>query len=161
MDTDTTAQDLRTIAQVATLAPAAGAGIGKVLAEVLTADSELLPLMVAAAKDGLKANRSFWVKDSPGGGGHLETEPDMRIRTQTLFQLLAHMEGEPVKRIIHQHIGPQGGVDLGAVLAESPELREAMAKELQKANWKTSGQQAHKRPKKVEPAPKDGPADAF
>ncbi len=141
--------DLQTIANIATLSPAAGAGIGKVLADALTSDKEFLPLMIDAAKDGLKAERSFWVKD--GMSGRLETEPDMRIRTQTLFGLLAHMEGEPIKRIIHQHLGAGGTVDPLAALQASPELRAAARRELEKAEWRTSGKQDHKRPKKAAP----------
>ncbi len=72
----------------------------------------------------------------------------MRIRVQTLALLLAHMEGEPVKRIIHQHLGGEGKIDVGGALANSPELARAVERELQKANWKHSGRQAHKRPAK-------------
>jgi hypothetical protein len=127
--------NLNTIAQVAMLAPAAGNGIGKVLADALTSDNDFLPLLINAAKDGLRAERSFWVKDSPGGGGHLESEPDMRIRVQTLFGLLAHMEGEPIKRIIHQHLGgPQ--VDPLEAMQSSPALREAARRLIEKSEYR-------------------------
>jgi len=128
--------DLNTIAaQVALLAPAAGNGIGKVLADSLTSDKEFLPLLINAAKDGLRAERSFWVKDDPRGGGHLESEPDMRIRVQTLFGLLAHMEGEPIKRIVHQHLnGPT--IDPLAALQESPALRDAAQRLLDKSEYR-------------------------
>ncbi len=129
------------------LAPAAGAGIGKKLAEELTNDPEFLSLLVAAAKDGLRATRSFWV--GKNGGGHLEVEADFRVRIQALALLLAHMEGEPIKRIIHQHLGGTGPLDPLAALQDSPELREAARKMLEKAEWKTSGRQAHKRPEKI------------
>ncbi len=131
-------EDLKTIANIATLSPAAGAGIGKILADALTID---------AAKGGLRAERSFWVKSA--NGGHLESEPDQRVRVQTLFGLLAHMEGEPIKRIIHQHLGGSGSVDPLAALRESPELRAAAKRELEKAEWHDSGRKAYKVPKKV------------
>ena len=138
------------LAEVALLAPAAGTGIGKALADALTTDPELLPLFIDVAKRGLRAQRSFWAKTGEGGAGELHTEPDMRIQTDTLFKLLAHMEGEPVKRIIHQFLGGAGKVDPLAALRESPALREAAADMLQKAEWRTSGRQEHKRPKKAE-----------
>lgn len=77
------------------------------------------------------------------------TEPDAKIQVQTFALIMAHMEGEPVKRIIHQHLGTGGKLDVGAALGDSPELAAAVERELQKARWKNSGHQAHKRPKKV------------
>lgn len=130
------------ITQTLTLAPAAGSGIGKALADALTADPEFLPLLIEAAKDGLKAERSFW------GGKELYREPDTRSRIQTLALVLAHMEGEPVKRIIHQHVGDGKPVDPIRALAESPAMRDELRKLLQKSEWKESGRQAHKRPAK-------------
>jgi hypothetical protein len=120
-----------------TLAPAAGAGVGKILADQLLADPEFIPLMIEAAKGGLGATRSFWC--GKGAAGYLETEPDFRTRIQTFALLLAHMEGEPVKRIIHQHLGGSGQVDPLKALQESPELLEAVARTLEKAKWKTAG----------------------
>lgn len=129
------------------LAPAAGAGIGKLLAEKLLADPNFVQLMVDAAKGGLEATRSFWC--GKGASGYLETEPDTRTRIQTLALLLAHMEGEPIKRIIHQHLGGNGTVDPLAALQESPALRDAAKKLLEKAEWRHSGHKASKRPVKA------------
>ena len=144
-----------------TLAPASGSGIGKILADTLLADPDFVPAMVAAAKGGLKAERSYYDK----GAGAVVTEPDERVRIQTLALLLAHMEGEPIKRIIHQHLGGTGSVDPLAALQESPALREAAARMLEKAEWRTSGNKAHKRPKPakiVDAEPTNqGPAGAF
>ncbi len=120
-----------------TLAPSAGSGIGKALADALISDPEFLPLMVDAAKDSLKATRSFWC--GKGGDGYLETEPDMRIRVQGLALILAHMEGEPVKRIIHQHLGGAGTIDPLAALQESPALMEAAKRLIDKAAYRTGG----------------------
>lgn len=128
-----------------TLAPMAGAGIGKLLAERLLAEPGFVDSMVAAVVNGLKATRSFYVKDE---GMH--TEPDAKTQLQAFALVLAHMEGEPVKRIIHQHLGGAGGIDPLAALQESPELREAAARLLQKAEFRT------RHSKKAEPA--DAPA---
>ena len=47
------------------------------------------------------------------------------------------MEGDPVKRIIHQHLGGAGAVDPLAALRESPELRQAAKRMLEKAEFRT------------------------
>ncbi len=131
----------------ATLAPAAGAGIGKLLADRLLAEPTFLSLMVDAAMNGLKATRSFWT--GKGDSAQLVTEPDSKVQLQAFALLLAHMEGEPIKRIIHQHLGGAGPLDPLAALQDSPELREAARKMLEKAEWRTSGKQTHKRPEKT------------
>jgi hypothetical protein len=128
--------------QQITLAPAAGSGIGKALADALLKDPEFLPMMVAAAKGGLEAVRSWWDKGSQA----MASEPDYRTRIQALALILAHMEGEPVKRIIHQHLGAAGGIDLKATLRESPELAALLAAELEKANWRKSGRNGKAKP---------------
>lgn len=128
-----------------TLAPAAGAGLGKLLFDRLLADPELPKLLLDAVNCGLTAMQPRrWDKDSQ----QWITDPDARTRMQTVVMLLAQAEGEPVKRIIHQHIGA-GKIDLGGALADSPELQAAMERELQKARWQHSGNQAHKRPRKT------------
>lgn len=135
-----------------TLAPAAGAGIGKKVADALLAQDGFVDLMVNAMTNGLKATRSFYVKDEG-----MQTEPDFKVQLQAAALIMAHMEGEPVKRIIHQHLGAGGKLDVGAALTDSPELAQAVERELQKARWKHSGHQAHKKPKKVEPAGEEMP----
>lgn len=127
-----------------TLAPAAGGGIGKILADALLADPEFIGLMLGAIRNGLKATRSFYVKDQG-----MQTEPDAKTQIQAFALILAHMEGEPVKRIIHQHLGAGGQVDVLAALRESPALADAARSLLEKADWKHSGNAAHKRPKKA------------
>lgn len=117
-----------------TLAPAAGSGIGKKIADALLAQDGFIELMVGAMTNGLKATRSFYVK-----GEGLQTEPDPKVQLQAAALIMAHMEGEPVKRIIHQHLGAAGGIDLKATLRESPELAALLAGELEKANWRKSG----------------------
>ena len=91
---------------------------------------------------GLKAQRSFWDKNSGG----IISEPDHRVQIQALALLLAHMEGEPVKRIIHQHLGGDGQIDLGAALRDSPALQAAIERQLENARFKDR--------KRGKPAPK-------
>ena len=80
------------------LAPAAGAGIGKLIAAELLKRPDFMPAMIEAAMGGLRATRSYYDK----GSQSVVSEPDCRVQVQTLFGLLAHMEGDPVKRIIHE-----------------------------------------------------------
>src|SRR6478609_8026655 len=95
------------------LAPAAGSGIGKMLADSLLTDPEFIPLMRKTAVECLHAMAPRrWDKES---GGWV-ADPDMRTRAQMFFGLLAHMEGEPVKRIIHQHLAAGGKLDLREAL---------------------------------------------
>ncbi len=105
------------------------------LADALLADPEFLPAMIGAAKGGLVAMRSYYDK----GAGAVVSEEDSRTRIQTLALLLAHMEGEPIKRVIHQHLGGNGTVDPLAALQESPALRDAARALLEKAEWRQSG----------------------
>lgn len=144
------------------LAPAAGSGIGKLLAEALLARPGFVELLAEVAESGLRATTPRrWDKETESW----ISDPDFRVQTQTLFGLIAQMEGEPIKRIIHQHLGGTGSVDPLAALQESPALREAAARMLEKAEWRTSGNKAHKKPKPakiVDAEPTDqGPASAF
>jgi hypothetical protein len=135
-----------------TLAPAAGAGIGKKIADRLLSESDFVEEMAQTARLGLRAmSPRRWDKDS---GGWV-ADPDMRTRAQMFFGLLAHMEGEPVKRIIHQHLGAGGQLDIMGALRESPALLAAAEREIEKAKWRTSGKQANKVPKKAEAAEAD------
>lgn len=114
------------------LAPAAGAGVGKLLADALLADPDFLPSMKSAVMNGLKAQRSWWDRNQ----NRSVSEPDGRVQIQTLSLMLAHMEGEPVKRVIHQHLGPEGGVDVLGALRDSPALQTAMERALEKARFR-------------------------
>lgn len=119
------------------LAPAAGSGVGKLLADRLLADPEFLDDLVAACKNGLKATRTYYVSTGKGEGHH-ETEPDFRTQLQAVGLLLGHMEGDPVKRVVHQHLGGNGQrIDPLAALQESPELRAAARRLLDKAEFRT------------------------
>jgi hypothetical protein len=129
------------------LAPAAGAGVGKLLADRLLGRPDFLDTMEAVAARALSATARRW---DPGAKEWI-VEPDMRTQSGMFFGLLAHMEGEPIKRIIHQHLGGNGSVDPLAALQESPALRDAARRLLEKADWRTSGHQEHKRPKAAQP----------
>ena len=137
---------------LAAMAPAAGAGIGKQLAELLLSEPGFPDLMRKVALDCLNATTHRW---EPGLKETIYI-PDYKTRAQMFFGLLAHMEGEPVKRIIHQHIG-NGGVDTLAALQESPALLAAVEREVAKARWRSSGNAAHKRPGAA--APRIGEAE--
>lgn len=137
--------------EFSTLAPASGVGVGKMLADALLSRPGFITLMADVAENGLKAttprrwdkNADDWVSD-----------PDFRVQTQTLFMLIAHMEGEPIKRIIHQHLGAGGKLDPLAILQESPATREALERLLQKSKWRDSGRNG-KEAKAAEPATLD------
>lgn len=130
------------------LAPAAGSGIGKLLAAALLAKPDLVSGMVAVIDRGFNAQKRFWNQQDKCW----ECDADGPTQIKTLALVLAHMEGEPIKRIIHQHLGGTGAIDPLAALQESPALRDAARRLLEKADWRTSGHQAHKRPEKSAPA---------
>ncbi len=125
------------------LAPAAGAGIGKVIADKLLADPAFVPSMLDAVTNALKATRGFWT--GKGESAEYVTEPDYKTQLNAFALLLAHMEGEPIKRIVHQHLNAPAADPLQA-LRDSPALREAMRRELDKADRKA---------KRATPAPAD------
>lgn len=143
--------------QTLTLAPAAGGGIGKAVADRLLARSDFLQLMEDAAVCGLTANLPpRWDSQGKCWGPEM---PDAKTRVTTWLGILAHMEGDPIKRIIHQHTGDGGKLDVAAALRESPELLSALRREAEKAEWRTSGHQKHKRPaKQVEAMEVEGEA---
>lgn len=121
-------------AQNITLAPAAGSGIGKLLFDALLARPDFIPLMVEAAIGGLSAESHFY---SPAQK-EVISKPDYRVRQQAVVMLLANAEGEPVKRIIHQHLGGDGlKTDVQAALRESPALQEAVERALANAKFRT------------------------
>jgi hypothetical protein len=129
----------------AQLAPAAGAGIGKMLAEDLLARPGFIREMADVIAGAIRANTRHWDRDAK----EFIVEPDHKIRLQAFFGIVAHMEGEPIKRIIHQHLGGSGTVDPLAALQESPALRDAAKKLLEKAEWRHSGHKPSKRPVKA------------
>lgn len=130
------------------LAPGAGAGLGKLVFDSLLASPDVAKRIADQMLAGLEASTERWDK----GRGEWVQVPDWRVRMQTVFGILAQAEGEPIKRIVHQHLNQTAGeVDIAAALRDSPALAAAMEKELEKARWRTSGQKAHKVPRKVDP----------
>lgn len=129
------------------LAPAAGAGVGKAIADYLLSQPHFIEDMGQVILRAIKAKTRHWDREAR----EFILEEDCKTQLAAFFGCVAHMEGEPVKRIIHQFLGGQGRVDPLAALRESPALREAAADMLRKADWRTSGRQEHKRPKKAEP----------
>ena len=123
-----------------TLAPAAGAGIGKMIADELLSRPGFVTRMCDALDNGLTATRRTW--DS--GSKQWVEEPDTRSQLQAFFGCVAHMEGEPVKRVFHQH-SSTGHIDPLEALRASPELRDAARRELEKAEWRESGRKREKR----------------
>lgn len=114
------------------LAPAAGSGIGKLLFDGLLARPDFIPSLIEAACGGLKACNYFYAK----GTGQVEETPDYKTRLQAVVMILANAEGEPIKRVIHQHMGSGGSLDIVGALRESPAVFAALEREMEKARWK-------------------------
>lgn len=114
------------------LAPAAGSGIGKMLADEILSRPGIVQRMADVLENALQAERRTWDQ----GQKKWVTEPDTRSQLQALFGMLAHMEGEPIKRVLHQHMGNKGEIDLHGALQDSPALRDALQRELDKAGWR-------------------------
>ena len=130
------------------MAPGAGAGLGKLVFEELLQNKAVAKRIADMMLAGLEATNERWDKAL----GRFVEVPDWRVRMQTVFGILAQAEGEPIKRIVHQHLNQNTGeVDIAAALRDSPALAAAMEKELEKARWRTSGQKAGKAPRKVDP----------
>ncbi len=121
--------------QQLTLAPGAGSGMGKQVADDLLARPGFVKKLADALERGLGAKRSHWVSTGKGEG-HWEEEEDTRSQLQAAFGIMAHMEGEPVKRVIHQHLGGAGTVDPLNAMADSPELLAAARRMLEQAERK-------------------------
>ena len=113
---------------------AAGAGVGLNFGKRLVKREDLLVLMEQAAIDGLQAMApSRWDKNA----GTWTRDPDYRVRTQTLFGLLAQLEGEPVKRIAISGAQRKGIETDDAALArllQSPAVRAKLRKQLDDAD---------------------------
>lgn len=124
------------------LAPAAGAGIGKLLAENLLARPGFVEAMADVIDGAIRANTRHWDRERR----EFVVEPDFKTRLQAFFGIVAHMEGEPIKRVFHAHVGSGGAIDPLAALQDSPALREAAGRLLEKANFRT------RHAKKVPPA---------
>ncbi len=124
----------------ATLAPSAGTGVGKLLADALLNTPGFVQLMVDALVGGLRADMPpRWDKHAD----KWTTAADHRTRVQTVTLILAHMEGEPIKRIIHQHLGG-AEIDAMAAIRESPALQAAMERTLANAKFRDRNKKPEK-----------------
>lgn len=144
-------QKVRTVARVHTeileaipMAPAAGAGVVRDVAAELATRPAVVVKMADALERGLTATRRVWDKDAKTW---IE-EPDTRSQLQAVFGIFSHFAGDPQKRIVHEHV-QTAGLDPLTTLRESPALLEAAERLVQKAAWRTSGHQEHKRPEKA------------
>jgi hypothetical protein len=118
--------------EILTLAPAAGQGIGKQIAEKLLGRPGFIDRMADALDNALTATVRRWDKEAD----EWIVDPDTRSQLQAFFGCLAHMEGEPIKRIIHQHLGGTGDVDPLAAMQASPALRDAATRLIEKASFR-------------------------
>lgn len=132
------------------LAPGAGAGLGKLVFDEILQRAGVPAKIADRMLEGLDAMcPRRWDKASESW----VTDPDYRTRMQTVFGLLAQAEGEPIKRVVHEHLA-SGHIDLAAELRESPELREAIGREMAKADWRHGGgERRRKALRKVGPEP--------
>ena len=116
------------------LAPAAGAGIGRQMFAELLARPNFAAELAQAAVDGLNAmTPPRW----DPAAQDWTSSPDYRVRTTTLFALLAQAEGAPIKRSVQQVItGPVSTDDIERQLEANPAARAAMLKLIQDADYK-------------------------
>jgi hypothetical protein len=116
----------------------AGSGIGKQLAEKLLGRDDFLRLLEEAVVAALQANsQPRW---DPNAKAWAPAVPDAKTRLAAVLGLMAQLEGEPVRRIVHQHLGAGGPLDVREVLRDSPELRDVLSREL--ANAKGPGERS-------------------
>ena len=119
--------------EIVSLAPAAGSGIGKQLADELLKRPDFVKKMADAMEDALEATLPRrWDASAKDWA---PADPDCKVRINAVALLLAHMEGEPIKRIIHQHLGGNGMIDPLSAMKESPALRDAAKRLIEKAEW--------------------------
>lgn len=128
------------------LAPAAGSGIGKILAAELVQDPAFIGHLKSAYMDALTAEQFFYDK----GAKEWRGEPDYKTRLAAANSIMAHMEGDPIKRIIHQRMDGPTPADALETALESPALVDAMELAVQKARNKQ--RKAARLEKKAEPA---------
>lgn len=115
-------------AQVA-LAPAAGVGFGKVVADALLAHPDFAGKMVAAILDGLVAVSRYFDMSAK----KMVEVPDFKTRIATFRMVMDHLEGEPIKRIVTQHLNEPGAEKTLEARLMSPALRAELRKQLEDA----------------------------
>ena len=117
------------------LAPAAGSGVGAALAQRFFARPDWLDKLEAGLINALEAQHKIYDKSAGG----VVTYPDGKTQLAAVFGLMAHMEGEPVKRIIHEVRRGRDAESLQDELSRSPALREAAREMLEAAEHAAGG----------------------
>ncbi len=130
--------------EIIPLAPAAGSGIVREVASELAQRPSIAIKVADALENALTATRRTW----DAGAKQWVYEPDTRSQLQAVFGMFAHFVGDPQKRVIHEHVGAQLGIDPLGALRDSPALLAAVERTLEKAKWRTSGRSDAKRPVK-------------
>lgn len=100
------------------------------LAESLLAREDFIPSLVGALVGALHADT--YLRDGKG----VRVIPDCRTRLAAVVAALAHMEGDPIKRVIHQHLVTDGKIDLVAAFRESPALLAATERLISNAKFR-------------------------
>lgn len=143
--------------QLTVMAPGAGSGIGKKIADNLLARPGFVDRLCDALDHALTSTLRRWDKDAKDWS----IEQDTRCQLQAAFGILAHMEGEPVKRILHAQIS--AGKDPTDMLFQSPELVASLERRLDQAKRHHAGP-GYRKPKQVQavaveqaPEPNTGP----
>jgi hypothetical protein len=139
------------------LAPAAGTGVGSALAQRFFGRPDWLDKLEASLINALGAEHRVY----GGKGVGIITYPDGKTQLAAVLGLMSHMDGEPVKRIIHEVRRGRDAESLQDELTRSPALREA-AREMLDAAEKSAGSGAAVEPSAViDLPPADGAAGSF
>lgn len=118
--------------ELAQLAPSAGTGIGKLWADVLLRDpTAFAEAMCGVVERGFKAKKRVW----DAGAKDWSEEEDCKTQIATLALVLSHLEGDPIKRIVHQHLGI-GPTDPVSAIRENPALAAGLEKALANAKFR-------------------------
>ena len=116
------------------LAPGAGSGMGAELAARILSRPDWLDLCEAAIVHGLTAQMRFFDKAANDGKGGFVIMQDAKTQVATVTAIWSHIEGDPVKRIVHEvHGDPDVAAAADEQLASSPGLRAAMRRRLDAA----------------------------
>ena len=113
------------------LAPGAGEGVGRLVADKLTAEPDFAQRMVEAVMVGLVAESRCYDM----GKREMMTYPDCKTRLAAFNAAMAHLVGEPVKRIQVLQVAAGGETDAERMgrLLQSPAVRESLQAALNKA----------------------------
>ena len=87
--------------------------------------------MADVLENALQAERRTWDQ----GQKKWVTELDTRSQLQALSECW-HTWRASRLRVLHQHMGNKGEIDLHGALQDSPALRDALQRELDKAGWR-------------------------